>query len=131
MASLNKVMLIGNVGQDPDLRYTPNGTPKCSFSVATNRQYTTTSGERKADTEWFAVVCWNKLAETCHQYVTKGKRVYVEGSVQTYSWDDDTGRHAKTEIVAQRVIFLDSKGAPQPAGVRQQGRFEDDEELPF
>ncbi|PJB47335.1 MAG: single-stranded DNA-binding protein, partial [Chloroflexi bacterium CG_4_9_14_3_um_filter_45_9] len=77
MASLNKVMLIGNVGNDPEMRYTPGGNPVTSFSVATNRRYTDSNGETKEETEWFRVIAWRKLAESCNQFVTKGKRVYV------------------------------------------------------
>ena len=79
MVSLNKVMLIGNVGSDPEMRFIPNGNPVTSFRVATNRFYTTPDGERKQETDWFSIVTWNKLAEQCNQFLTKGRLVYVKG----------------------------------------------------
>ena len=111
--SLNKVMIIGNLGRDPELRYTQRGTPVCNFTVAVNRPGRTdeATGQRSEDeTEWFAVVAWDKLAETCSQYLSKGRKVYVEGRLQTRSWDDkDTGaKRYKTEVNANDVQFLDS-----------------------
>jgi single-strand DNA-binding protein len=111
MASLNKVMIIGNVGSDPEMRFTPNGSPVTTFRMATSRTYTTAEGERKQETEWFSVVSWNKLAETCNQFLNKGKRVYVEGSLRTRSWDGQDGqKRSRVEVVANRVIFLDRAG---------------------
>jgi single-strand DNA-binding protein len=108
MANLNKVMIIGNVGSDPEMRYTPAGNPVTSFRVATNRFYSTPDGERKQETEWFTVVTWNKLAETCNQFLTKGKLVYVEGRLQTRSWEGQDGqKRSKIEVVANTVKFLD------------------------
>ena len=108
MASLNKIMLIGNVGSDPEMRYTPNGHPVTSFSVATNYRYTDSGGETKEETEWFKVLAWRKLAESCNQFVTKGKRVYVEGRLRTRNWEGQDGQKRFTvEVVANRVIFLD------------------------
>ena len=135
MASLNKVMLIGNVGSDPEMRFTPNGSPVTTFRIATSRNYTTAEGERKQDTEWFSVVSWNKLAETCNQYLTKGKRTYVEGSLRTRTWDGQDGqKHYRTEVVANRVIFLDKAGAGvaplHEEGVLPVGDLESDD-LPF
>ena len=108
MAGLNKIMVIGTLGRDPELRYTPNGSPVCSFSVATNRTYTGSDGEKKQDTEWFTVVAWNQLAEQCNQYLAKGRRAYVEGRLHSHQWDGNDGqvRH-RNEIVASRVLFLD------------------------
>ena len=118
MASLNKVMIIGNVGSDPEMRFTPNGSPVTTFRMATSRTYTTAEGERKQETEWFSVVSWNKLAETCNQFLNKGKRVYVEGSLRTRSWDGQDGqKRSRVEVVANRVIFLDRAGAVAAAGV--------------
>ncbi len=115
MASLNKVMVIGNVGGDPEMRYTPGGNPVTSFSVATNRIYTTSEGERKKETEWFNIVTWNKLAETCNQFLTKGKQVYVEGRLQTRTWEGQDGqKRTRVEIVANTVRFLDRQAATAP-----------------
>ncbi len=116
MAGLNKVMVIGNVGTDPEMRYTANGRAVTSFRVAANRSYTTPDGERREETEWFSVVAWQKLAEQCSQYLQKGRRVYVEGRLQTRSWDTPDGqRRFRTEVIADRVIFLDrAAGVPLP-----------------
>ena len=116
MAGLNKVMIIGNVGTDPEMRYTANGRAVTSFRVAANRNYTTPEGERREETEWFAVVAWQKLAEQCSQYLQKGRRVYVEGRLRTRSWDTPDGqRRFRTEVIADRVIFLDrAAGVPLP-----------------
>ncbi len=108
MASLNKVMIIGNLGSEPEMRFTPNGNPVTSFRVATNRVYTTAEGERKQETEWFTVVAWNKLAEQCNQFLTKGRLVYAEGRLHTRTWEGQDGqKHYRTEIIANRVTFLD------------------------
>jgi single-strand DNA-binding protein len=110
-SSLNKIMIIGNLGGDPEMRFTPSGNPVTTFSVATNRVYNTPDGERKEETEWFSVVTWNKLAENCNQYLTKGQRVYAEGRLHTRTWDGQDGqKHSRTEIIANSVIFLDKKG---------------------
>jgi len=108
MASLNKVMIIGNLGSEPEMRFTPNGNPVTSFRVATNRVYTTAEGERKQETEWFTVVAWNKLAEQCNQFLTKGRLIYAEGRLRTRTWEgQDEQKHYRTEIIANRVTFLD------------------------
>ncbi len=118
---LNKVMVIGRLGRDPEMRYTPSGKPVTSFSVVTSRSWVTTNGERREDTEWFNVVAWGSLAEICNQYLSKGRQVYIEGRLQTRSWEDEEGkRHSRTELVAQEMIMLDehynthnnSKAAP-------------------
>lgn len=116
MLSLNKVMIIGNVGTEPEMRFTPNGNPVTSFSVATNRVYTTPEGERKQETEWFNVVTWNRLAENCNQFLTKGRLVYAEGRLHTRTWESQDGqKRSRTEMVANRVIFLDRQAvAPLP-----------------
>lgn len=111
MAGLNKVMLIGNLGADPEMRYTANGTAVTNFNVAVNRNWTGPDGERKEETEWFTVVCWNKLAETVSQYLQKGRRAYVEGRLQTRSWEGQDGqKRYKTEVIANTVLFLDRPG---------------------
>ena len=102
MASLNKVQIIGNCGTDPEMRFTPNGTAVANFAVAVNDKF----GETET-TEWFNVVVWKKLAESCNQFLSKGRQVYVEGRLQTKKWDSDDGQtHYKTELIASRVLFL-------------------------
>jgi len=112
MVSLNKVMIIGNVGTEPEMRFTPNGNPVTSFRVATNRVYTTPEGERRRETEWFTVIAWNRLAEQCNQFLTKGRLVYAEGRLHTRAWESQDGqKHSRSEIVANRVVFLDRREA--------------------
>src|ERR671939_855785 len=118
---LNKVMIIGNVGRDPEMRYTPGGAAVTSFSVAVSRRWTTPENEVRDETEWFNVVAWNKLAETCNQLITKGRKVYIEGRLQTRSWDDrETGQKKyRTEVIASTMLLLDSRpgsGAPGAPG---------------
>jgi single-strand DNA-binding protein len=108
MVGLNKMLVIGNVGTDPDMRYTPNGNPVTSFRLATGRTYTTSDGERRQDTEWFTVVAWNQLAEQCNQFLSKGRRVFVEGRIKSHSWTGTDGQmRFRNEIIANRVLFLD------------------------
>jgi single-strand DNA-binding protein len=108
--SLNKVSLIGNLTRDPELRYTPQGTAVCTFGLATNRQWVTESGEKKEDVEFHRIVSWNKLAEICSQLLTKGRKVYVEGRLQTRSWTGQDGAPRQTtEIVINDMIILDPK----------------------
>lgn len=108
--SLNKVILIGNLTRDPELRYTPQGTAVCTFGVATNRQWQTEGGEKKEETEFHRVVSWNKLAEICSQLLAKGKKVYVEGRLQTRNWTGQDGaQRTTTEIVISDMIILDSR----------------------
>ena len=110
MPSLNKVTIIGNVGSEPEMRFTPNGRPVTSFSVATNWMYTTPEGERKQETEWFNVVAWNRLAEQCNQFLAKGRLVYAEGRIHTRTWEgQDAQQHSRTEVIANRVIVLDRR----------------------
>lgn len=112
MASLNKVMIIGNLGGEPEMRFTPNGNPVTSFRVATNRTFVTPEGERKEETEWFTIVTWSRLAENCNQFLTKGQRVYAEGRLHTRMWEGQDGmKHSRAEVIANKVIFLDRKGA--------------------
>jgi single-strand DNA-binding protein len=104
---LNKVMVIGNIGRDPEMRYTPSGKPVTSFSLASSRSWTAPDGERREETEWFNVVTWGNLAEICNQKLSKSQQVYVEGRLQTRSWEDDRGqRHFRTEVVASEMIIL-------------------------
>jgi single-strand DNA-binding protein len=110
--SLNKVELIGNLTRDPELRYTPAGTAVCTFGLATNRQWTTESGEKKEDAEFHRIVAWNKLAELCAQLLAKGRKVYVEGRLQSRRWTgQDQVERTTTEIVINDMIILDSRGA--------------------
>ena len=104
---LNKVMIIGHLGRDPDMRYTPSGRPVTTFPVATSRSWNTVDGERHTETEWFNVVAWGNLAEICKQYLTKGQQVYIEGRLQTRKWEDKEGiKHTAVEIVANEMMML-------------------------
>jgi single-strand DNA-binding protein len=104
---LNKVMLIGNLGREPEMRYTPSGRPVTSFSLATNRSWQSADGERHEETEWFNVVAWGSLAEICQQHLSRGQQVYVEGRLQSRHWDDGEGqKHFSTEVVAREIIIL-------------------------
>jgi single-strand DNA-binding protein len=111
--SLNKVQLIGNVGRDPDMRYLAGGEAVTTFSLATNRRWRGDDGQAHEQTEWHKVVAWRKLAEQCGEYLARGRQVYVEGRLQTRSWDDAaTGqKRYRTEVVAERLVLLDSRGA--------------------
>jgi single-strand DNA-binding protein len=112
---LNKIMVIGNVGRDPEMRYTPNGKPVTSFSLATNRRYTTQDGESREETEWFTVVAWNNLAEQVNQYLTKGSKAYVEGRLHSSSFQGNDGQtRFRNEIIANQVLFLDRPGSREP-----------------
>lgn len=118
MPSLNKVMIIGNLGGEPEMRFTPAGKAVTSFRVATNHVYMTPEGEQKKETEWFTVVAWNKLAEQCNQNLTKGQLVFAEGRLRTSTWQGQDGqKHYRTEIVANRVVFLGRKGT----GAQEEG----------
>ncbi|KKQ51665.1 MAG: Single-stranded DNA-binding protein [Candidatus Woesebacteria bacterium GW2011_GWB1_39_10b] len=111
--SLNKAELIGNLTRDPELRYTPAGTAVCTFGLATNRYWTTESGEKKEDAEFHRIVAWNKLAELCAQLLAKGRKVYIEGRLQTRRWTGQDGNErTTTEIVASDMIILDSRMGP-------------------
>jgi single-strand DNA-binding protein len=104
---LNKVMLIGNLGRDPEMRYTPSGKPVTSFSLASSRSWVSSDGDRREETEWFNVVAWGNLAEICNQHLARGQQVYIEGRLQTRSWEDSNGqRHFRTEVVANEMIIL-------------------------
>jgi single-strand DNA-binding protein len=126
---LNKVMVIGHAGRDPEMRYIPSGKPVTSFSVATSRSWTNSEGERRQETEWFNVVAWGNLAEICKQHIRKGQQVYVEGRLQTRSWEDHEGKKRfRTELVANEMILLgDRRGASEAAESTDEG----EEEFPF
>ena len=109
---VNKVILIGNVGADPELRYTPSGAGVTNFNLATNESWTDKSGQQQEQTEWHRIVVWGKLAEICNQYLRKGSKVYIEGRLQTRSWEGQDGqKRYTTEVVAREMQFLDSRAA--------------------
>ena len=135
--SLNKVTLIGNLGKDPDLSYTASGVAVAKFSIATNERWKDQEGNAQERTEWHNIVAWRKLAEICGQYLKKGSKVYLEGKLQTRSWDDkNTGvKRYTTEIIADDLIMLDSKGSvasddAAPA-VAEEAREPEKDDLPF
>jgi single-strand DNA-binding protein len=104
---LNKVIIIGIVGRDPEMRFTPSGRPVTSFSVATSRTWVSAEGDRREETEWFNVVAWGNLAEICKGHLSKNQQVYVEGRLQTRGWEDENGKkHFRTELVANEMILL-------------------------
>jgi single-strand DNA-binding protein len=107
MASVNKVILVGNLGRDPEIRYTQQGTAVANFSLATTNRFRNRSGEMEERTEWHRVVAWDKLAEICGQYLAKGRQVYIEGRLQTREWEDKEGnKRSTTEVVAQTMQML-------------------------
>lgn len=109
-ASLNKVLLIGNLTRDPELRYTPSGAAVCSFGLATNRTYVASDGTKKEEAEFLRIVAWNKLAEICSQLLSKGRKVYVEGRLQTRSWETPDGASRQTtEVIIDDMRILDSR----------------------
>ena len=127
---LNKVMLIGRLGRDPEMRYTPSGRPVTTFSLATSRTWNTSEGERRTETEWFNIVAWGSLAEICKQFLNKGQQVYVEGRLQTRHWEDGEGvKHSVTEIVANEMIMLGDRRETNNTGADYGS--EEDEEFPF
>jgi single-strand DNA-binding protein len=119
--SLNKVLLIGNLTRDPELRYTPQGTAVCTFGLATNRSWTTDGGEKREDTEFHRIVAWNKLAELCSQLLFKGRKVYVEGRLQTRTWAaQDGSQRQSTEVIIEEMIILDNRQAEEEVSVAQE-----------
>lgn len=138
MAGLNKVMLIGNLGKDPELRHTPDGTPVATFSIATSDRYKNKqSGEWEERTEWHNIVLWRRDAETAGQYLAKGKTVYIEGKLQTRKWQDRDGNtRYTTEIIGERMVMLSPKGdsgrrdSGDPAASFEEPPFQDDD-IPF
>lgn len=112
MASVNKVILVGNLGRDPEVRYTQSGTAVANFTLATNEVWNDKAGVKQERTEWHRIVVWGKQAEVAREYLSKGRQVYIEGSLQTRQWDDKEGnKRSTTEIKANRVIFLGRPGA--------------------
>lgn len=143
---LNKVMLIGNLGADPEMKYTPSGVPVTTFRVAVSRSWRTPEGENKEETEWFRIVAWRKLAEVCNEYLRKGSKVYVEGRLQTRKWQDQQGQdHYSTEVQADEMMMLDSRsdggggyrggGGGNAGGQAGGGRYDEpdvsDDDIPF
>ena len=125
MASINKVILVGNLGKDPELRYTNGGTAVTNFSLATSENFTDRSGQKQERTEWHRIVAWGKTAEFCGEYLTKGRKIYLEGKIQTREWTDKEGvKKYSTEIVANDIQFLDSKGEGAPRGAARNGGAE-------
>ena len=110
MAGVNKVIIVGNLGRDPELRYTQSGQPVCNLAVATSRRYTNRNQEAVEETEWHRVVVWGKQAEHCNNYLSKGRQVYVEGRLKTSSYDRDGQRHYSTDVIAEPVQFLGGRG---------------------
>lgn len=122
--SVNKVILLGRLGQDPELKYTPGGTAVCNFSLATTESWTDKGGAKQEKTEWHRVVVWGKLAELCNQYLAKGRQAFIEGRLQTRSWDDKDGtKRYTTEIMASTVQFIG--GTPNSNGARQSNQGQD------
>jgi single-strand DNA-binding protein len=127
MGSVNKVILIGNLGADPELKYTPSSRPLCNLRIATTDVFKDKSGQRQERTEWHRVTVWGDQAENCNKYLSKGRSVYVEGRLQTRSYDKEGQKHYATDIVADRVVFLGSgggagAGAGAPGGGAGEGR---------
>lgn len=118
MKSLNKVLLIGNLTRDPEMRYTKNGNQVCSFGLATNRTWKEKNGEQKEETEFHTITAWNDLAEICSKYLIKGLKIYIEGRLATHTWKEEDGhQRSKTEIIIDDMIILDHKGgAAAPVG---------------
>lgn len=142
MSGVNKAILVGNLGQDPEMRATASGTQVANFSVATSENFKNREGERETRTEWHRVVAFGKLAEICGQYLKKGKQVYIEGRIQTRSWEDQSGnKKYTTEIVARDMVMLGraGDGGYTPAesqdtgfdGGGSQAPADDDDDLPF
>ena len=134
---MNKAILVGNLGSDPELRYTQSGEPVANFSLATNKKWTTKSGGSQEHTEWHKIVVWGKTAENCEKFLKKGSKVLVEGEIQTRTWEKDGATQYTTEIKARHVEFLSSSSAPSDGGGRQKRQapaqpvdFNDDD-IPF
>lgn len=135
---LNKVMVIGHLGKDPEMRYTPSGRPVTTFSVAVSRSWNTADGERRTETEWFNIVAWGNLAEICKQYLHKGQQVYIEGRLQTRRWEDKEGqKHTSVEVVANEMMMLgDRRDNSKQSQESEQGEespkpMADEDEFPF
>lgn len=119
--SVNKVIILGRLGQDPELKYTPSGMAVCNFTVATSESWADKAGQKQERTEWHRIVVWGKLAELCNQYLTKGRQAFIEGAIQTRSWDDKNGqKRYTTEIVAKTVQFIGGPSAGAGAGATKE-----------
>jgi single-strand DNA-binding protein len=122
MGSVNKAILVGNLGRDAEMRFTAGGTPVATVSLATTEKFTDRDGQKREDTQWHRVVIWGKTAESIHEYLTKGKQIYVEGRIQTREWTDKEGKPAKTtEIRADKVVLLSSGPGGGGGGTRSGG----------
>lgn len=131
-ASFNKVLLMGNLTRDPELRYIPSGQPVTSFSIAVNRNFTGQTGEKKEEVSFVRIVVWGKLAEICNEYLKKGRPVFVEGRLQSRSWDaPDGSKRSTTEVVAQSVQFLGTSGGAKSRGDSASEGFPDESSAPF
>jgi single-strand DNA-binding protein len=114
-SSVNKVILVGNLGRDPEVRYTPSGTAVANFSIATTENWTSKEGQKESRTEWHRIVAWGRLGEICGEYLSKGRLVYVEGRIRTNEWDDQEGNKRQTkEIVASNMTMLGSRSPAEP-----------------
>lgn len=125
--SVNKVILIGRLGRDPEVKYTPSGAPVAKFSLATDENFKDKTGEKQSRTEWHNIVAWNKLAEICGEYLTKGKQVYIEGSIRSRQWQDQAGnKRTSYEIIANQMQMLGSKGESErmPSGGSDRPSYE-------
>jgi single-strand DNA-binding protein len=134
MVSLNRITVIGNLGADPEMRYTAQGVAVTNFRVAVNHYYNDTTGERQQDTQWFRVEAWRQLAELCNQYLGKGRRAYVEGRFRSREWQGTDGQtRTSNEIVADRVLFLDRPGGTDPGTETPDvdSNMTDPDDLPF
>jgi single-strand DNA-binding protein len=121
MGSVNKVILVGNLGADPELKYTPSSRPLCNLRIATTEVYKDKSGQRQEKTEWHRVTVWGDTAENCNKYLAKGRSVYIEGRLQTRSYDKDGQKHYATDVVADRVVFLGGGGGAGGGGEGRRG----------
>lgn len=120
MSSVNKATILGRLGADPELKYTPTGQPVCELRVATSESYADKAGAKQERTEWHRVVAWGKTAENCAKFLQKGRQAYIEGKLQTRQWDDKDGKkHYTTEIVAQNVVFVGDAREQQPQHQRK------------
>jgi single-strand DNA-binding protein len=136
---LNKVMIIGHLGRDPEMRYTPSGRPVTTFTIAVSRSWNTADGERRTETEWFNIVAWGNLAEICKQYLYKGQQVYIDGRLQTRRWEDKEGqKHTSVEVVANEMMMLgDRRDNSSQTQESSEGTSEvpeplaDEDEFPF
>ena len=126
----NKVMLIGHLGSDPEVRYTPSGVKTCRFSLATSEKFEQ-NGEMREKTEWHNVIAWNKLADICEQYLSKGKQVFIEGKIRYESWEKDGVKHYSTKIIANTMKMLGKKDSSSGSGENYAGGQSGEEDFPF